>query len=307
MSHVLRLTLWGIVVAPLLTVRPAASHSIDETPLQPDSFWLGWNLDPWLLAGFALAIVLYGFGLYRLFRQAGPGRGVRFWQIICYATGILSLLVALISPLDALGKALSAAHMAQHLLLIVVAAPLLVLARPLPVYLWALPLTWRLTVAAGTKRHGIARTWHVLTKPITVWVGYSVTLWAWHAPPLYETALKVSLVHDLEHLSFLVTALLFWWVVFQAASGIALLFTTMLHSGLLGALMTFAPIPWYRAYAESTFAWGFTPPEDQQLAGLIMWVPGGIPYLLASLAILGRWLMRLETDERRRNLQKGKG
>jgi putative membrane protein len=285
---------WGCVAAALLAGGRAGAHA--DEPMAPHDLWRSWNLEPWLLVLFALAIALYARGLARLWARAGTHRGIARWQALCYGLGILLLLVALVSPLDPLGETLSAAHMVQHMLLII-AAPFLVLATPLPVYLWALPLSWRRALAGGARRPWFASAWRLLTRPLVAWVLYAAALWVWHAPVFYQAALEIRLLHDLEHFSFLATALLFWWVVLRTSArgtALALLFTTMLHGGQLAALMSFTPTPWYPAYAETTLAWGLTPLEDQQLAGLIMWVPGGLSYLLASLALLGLWLQRLE-------------
>lgn len=260
----------------------------------------GWNLNPQLLALLGFAILLYGLGLLRLWRQAGWGRGAKRWQVMCYVTGLLFVAVALISPLDGMASELSSAHMLQHVILIVVAAPLLVLALPLPVFLWALPSSVRRRLPV-LKQAWINTLWPLLTMPFVAWALHAIALWVWHAPVLYQAALRDPLVHDLEHASFFVTALLFWWAVFRsggerAAPGIpiALLFTTVMHSGVLGALMTFAVVPWYPAYGQASLHWGITPLEDQQLAGLLMWVPAGFVYLIAALGILAKWLSRLE-------------
>jgi putative membrane protein len=119
-----------------------------------------------------------------------------------------------------------------------------------------------------------------------------VAVWVWHAPVLYQATLGSELVHTLQHASFLVTALLFWWALLRGHEGrvgrpasVIYLFTTAMHTSLLGALLTFSERLWYPLYDESTSAWGLTPLEDQQLAGLIMWVPAGLVYLIAALAL----------------------
>jgi putative membrane protein len=110
----------------------------------------------------------------------------------------------------------------------------------------------------------------------------------------------------LQHSSFLVSAALFWWALIQGRQGpighgaaVLYVFTTSVHSAALGALLTFGPFPWYPAYAEGAASWGLTPLEDQQLGGLLMWVPGGVLYLIASLALLAGWLRQLEYRVRR--------
>jgi cytochrome c oxidase assembly factor CtaG len=128
-----------------------------------------------------------------------------------------------------------------------------------------------------------------------------VVLWSWHAPALFQATLASEFVHALQHASFLFSALLFWWAVIhgrQRALGFGLavlyMFTTALHSGLLGALLTFAKSVWYPVYSDQTRAWGLTPLEDQQIGGLIMWVPAGLVYITAALALFAGWLRESE-------------
>jgi cytochrome c oxidase assembly factor CtaG len=141
----------------------------------------------------------------------------------------------------------------------------------------------------------------VITTPSLAWAAHAVVLWTWHLPALYEGTLDSDLVHTAQHASFLVTALLFWYALLHGSErrlkrGVAVLylFGTALHSGILGALLTFADYPWYARYAGTTPAWGLTPLEDQQLAGLIMWIPGGVTYLVAALALVAAWMTRME-------------
>jgi putative membrane protein len=141
--------------------------------------------------------------------------------------------------------------------------------------------------------------WAFLTDPLAAWSLHALALWAWHIPAWFESALRSTPYHALQHASFLVSALLFWWAVLGAdprgrGSGFAMfyLFSTMMHTSALGALLTLAPTPWYPSYAASTGALGIDPVQDQQLGGLIMWVPGALAYLLAGLAIVARLLSR---------------
>jgi cytochrome c oxidase assembly factor CtaG len=137
--------------------------------------------------------------------------------------------------------------------------------------------------------------WGVITEPLPAWSIQAIVLWAWHAPILFDAALESEAVHIAQHASFLGSALLLWWSVFGRGSrrpdgaSLASLFTTMIHTGALGALLTFAPHPWYAHYGGG---FGLSALEDQQLGGLVMWVPGGVAYLAAALAIVGSWLAR---------------
>ena len=278
----------------------------DGLPPEPHDLWSAWSRDPlvWLtLVGLG---GLYLRGTRSRWARAGKGHGLRRWQAAMYVAGVLTLAVALLSPVDALGSALLAAHMAQHLLLVAVAAPLLVLGQPATTLLWALPEPGRRLVGRWWLRAtAIRRTWALLSLPLVAWIAHAAAFWVWHAPPLYQAALNSAVVHGAEHLSFLGTALLFWWTVLipgpggplpsearRSAYGLGALsiFALTFQSGFLGALMTFAPTPWYPAYAGRTTSWGLTPLEDQQLAGLLMWIPSGMIYAAIALGLLARWI-----------------
>jgi putative membrane protein len=257
------------------------------------------------IADLALALMLAGSaGLYllgtlRLWWQAGFGRGVRRWQVICFWLGWISLAGALLSPLHALGQRLFTAHMIEHELLMIVAAPLLVLARPGSAMVWGLPTHWRSSVGAILHLSAIARAWRFLSQPVAATALHGAALWAWHMPILYIAVLTSDGVHWLQHLTFLFTALLFWWPLLRdldrdRAAGIAVLclFLTTLHTGLLGVLLTLSRRPWYPTQSIGAADWGLTPLEDQQLAGLVMWVPAGAIYTVAALALAAVWIGR---------------
>src|SRR4051794_15444291 len=149
----------------LASARAALAHP--GQPPAPHDLWSAWSLDPLVVVGLVLGAALYARGVRLLWRSAGVGHGVRGWQVAANAAGILSLVVALVSPLDALGQALFAAHMAQHLVLIVVSAPLLVLGAPLLPLLWALPLGWRREIGRGWLATSPLRTaWALLSQPL---------------------------------------------------------------------------------------------------------------------------------------------
>jgi putative membrane protein len=131
-------------------------------------------------------------------------------------------------------------------------------------------------------------------------------LWIWHAPPLFQSTLTSELSHSLQHISFLASALLFWWGLFErdrSGRAVVYLFLTIIHTGLLGALLTFAPHLWYPAYGERAAIWGLTALQDQQLGGLIMWVPGSLTYIAAGLALSVRLLRRAEARVMEREME----
>jgi putative membrane protein len=191
--------------------------------------------------------------------------------------------------------------MTQHELLMLVAAPLLVLGRPVVAFLWALPLGWARRVGRWGKATWFERTWRAVTNPLAAWAIHAVALWVWHVPALFQATLKSDLVHTLQHIFFLGSALLFWWALIHGPQGVIgygaavlYLFTTAVHSGVLGALITFAGSVLYPAYNETTTSWGLTALEDQQLGGLIMWVPAGVVYIIAGLALCAGWMRESE-------------
>ncbi len=279
----LRLAASALLVAP----RPAAAH---------DWGALGWNAEPWVVVSLGLAGVLYALGARKLRQSSGRGRAAAARASGLFWAGWAVLWLALVSPVDALGAQLFSAHMVQHELLMVVAAPLLVLGRPLATWIWAFPTGGRRVLGAFVRSPWIARPWSSINAAPAAWLLQAAALWLWHMPFLFGAAQIDEDIHVLQHISFLASALLFWNVVLRdtphtpPASTLIYLLTTMLHTGALGALLTFSSYVWYPLYAASTLQWGLTPLEDQQLGGLIMWVPGGAVYLVIALAVLSRWL-----------------
>lgn len=297
----------ALVLGAVSVVTPAVAWAHAGGPIHPDDLWSSWTLSLPITVPLAITLLVYALGTRALWRQAGTGHGIRAWRVAAFAAGWLALVVALVSPLHALGEALFSAHMAQHELLMTIAAPLLVLGRPVVPALFALPAGARRGASGWTQRPWFRAVWGRLTRPGIAWLLHAIAIWGWHAPGLYDATLRSDFVHTLQHLSFLGTALLFWWTVLHpswSGRGMAMLslFTTMLHTGALGAILTVSATPWYPAYATTTRAWGLTPLEDQQLGGLIMWIPGGIAYLVAALALLG---YSLRESERRAPAWKG--
>jgi putative membrane protein len=218
-----------------------------------------------VIACLALSAWLYLRGVVRLWRASAPGVGLRKWEAAAYAAGWLALLVGLVSPLHPMGRVLFSAHMTQHEVLMLVAAPLLVLGRPLIPFIWALPASWRPKVGALGKARWFEKGWRALTNPLAAWAIHAVALWIWHAPDLFQATIDDEFIHTLQHLSFLLSALLFWWAIVHSSKGlmsygaaVLYMFTTSVHSGLLGALITFSSSVWYPAYAETTRDWGLT-------------------------------------------------
>jgi putative membrane protein len=253
------------------------------------------DVEPWATACLAAAALLYAAGVRRLWRRAGAGRGVSVADVARFTTGWLLVAAALLSPLDALAERSFAAHMVQHEILMAAAAPFLVLGRPLEAWTWALAPPWRAALGAVFRRRWLRSAWRTMTSAAGAWTMHALALWAWHIPPFFDAALASEGLHVAQHSCFLATALLFWWSVFDGrrrnadGASLASLFTTMAHTGALGALLTFAQHPWYATYAAGS-AFGLAALEDQQLGGLIMWAPASLAYLAAALFIASRWL-----------------
>jgi cytochrome c oxidase assembly factor CtaG len=290
----------------LSAAAPATAAAHPVTHLQPHDLWQAWSFEPLVVIGLLMSGGLYSVGLRRLWSR-GSGVGIRRWEAAAFAVGWLVTVLALVSPLHELGGVLFAAHMAQHELLISVCAPLLIVGRPLIPFLWGLPQSWRRRLGDWTHTDGISRTWYLLSLPSVAFCLHAIALWTWHLPGPYQSTLTSELMHSLQHLSFLGTALLFWWTIFKVrgselgyGAAVFYLFGTALQTGALGALLTFAPRLWYPAYATTTGPWGLTPLEDQQLGGLIMWIPSSIPYAIAALYMFARWLKAAETRAIRR-------
>jgi putative membrane protein len=253
----------------------------------------------------ALPAAWYAIGLRAMWTRAGVGRGVSRLQAISFGAGLLVVVVALSGPVDEMSDALFSAHMVQHLALILVAAPLCVFGVPMNPMLMALPRENRRAAARWWKRNVAFRAAvRLVTAPAIVFLLHMVAMWFWHFPGPYQMALRNPAIHAAEHLSFFGTALLFWWIVAapsgprRASEGAAILMVagTLMQSGVLGALLMFASTAWYPAHAAGAQTWGMTPLEDQQLAGLIMWVPAGLVYVAAVAWLFLRWMRR---DERR--------
>jgi putative membrane protein len=254
-----------------------------------------WTYDPWIVAPLALSAITYSAGVCELWRRTGRGRGIRLRQAAFYVAGWVVLALALLSPLHWLGEHTFTAHMIEHELVMTVAAPLLALARPMGAFVWALPPSIRRSVALASRKKGVRSVSRVATHPAVATITHGAAIWLWHVPALFDAALTVHWLHRLQHLSFLLTALLFWWALIRrcdAGAAAGHLVFTMVHTGMLGALLTLSPRVLYPAQTADALNWGLSPLEDQQLAGLVMWIPVGTVYAGAALVFVTLWLRR---------------
>jgi cytochrome c oxidase assembly factor CtaG len=260
-----------------------------------------WTLTPMILGPLLLVALLYGIGAVRLWGRSSRARPHRLVQASLFGAGWLVLAAALISPIHALSERVFAAHMIEHELMMALAAPLIAAAAPGGALIWALPAGARRFLGRAAHDGTLARVLGLLTRPAVATVLHGLAIWVWHVPGLFEAALERGPLHYAQHASFLGTALLFWWVMLRKAqSGRAVLhlFFTSLHTGLLGVLLVVSARLWYPANALDSGLWGLGALEDQQLAGLIMWVPAGLVYALAALLLAGRWIARSAKGDR---------
>jgi putative membrane protein len=270
--------------------------------ITPHEVWRSWSFDPAIAAGIFVLCVAYVVGLGRLWSK-GRSRGVSVLQSVSFAGGVAVLVIALLSPLDGLAESLFSAHMIQHLLLILVAAPLLIAGSVGTAAGLGLPVVARRRVRTWERHRVTKAIIGPLAHPVPVLVLHLSALYLWHLPVLYQAALRNDFIHALEHLSFFGTALMFWWLIIdrkgrqRLGDGAAVLFVFLagFASGALGALLTFAPAALYPLQALGARAWGLTPLQDQQLAGLIMWVPAGVVYVLAAALLFLRWMSDTDT------------
>jgi putative membrane protein len=258
-------------------------------------FWLTqWNWEPSILIGTALITGLYLYAIGPLRKRYYPAEHVRTGQTICFLLGMLVMFLVLVSPLDELGDSyLFSAHMVQHLFLTIVGPPLLVLGTP---EWFVKPLLRNKVVFKIAK---------VLTYPAVAFVLYNVDFWLWHAPSLYNATLENQNIHILEHLTFIVFGFLYWWPIFSPSKDlprlsiggqILYLFLSGMPSVLLGAGLTFSP-PLYAPYLAAPRIWGISAATDQQLGGLIMWVPVSIGYIVIMSVLFIRWMQQMEAKQ----------
>ena len=275
--------------------------TLAHVAVAPGHLWTAWTFEPPTIAALLVSAFLYSWGLARLWER-GHRHTVRPRQAVAFYAALVLLAVGLVSPLDALASSLVSAHMVQHLILLIVAPPLLVYARPALVGALALPQgALRYLNRIASSRGAVATRAFVTTGIVAVSL-HAAAMWLWHLPGPYQAAVRSDWLHALEHASFLLTALVFWSAVIQPrarrrvsyGAAISYTFVVWMISGGLGAIMSFATHPLYPELARHAPAWGIGPLTDQQLAGVIMWVPAGLVYLVAMASLFLRWMSSLE-------------
>jgi cytochrome c oxidase assembly factor CtaG len=256
----------------------------------PEVSLLSWTFGPAVVVPAVVATTLYLRGWTTLSRRMPERFSAR--RPIAFMAGLAGVIIALSSPLDPLGQQLLQAHMIQHLLLMVVAPPLLWIGAPMAPMLLGLPIPIRRRVAIGLASRPVRRLTRVLAGPAVSWAAFVIVFWAWHVPTLYDRALRSDFWHHVEHACFFATALLFWRLVvlpwparlfWPRWAMIPYVVLAELQNSALGAIFTFSDRVIYPAYEIAPRMWDVSALEDQSIAGVIMWVPGSVPFLVAVL------------------------
>lgn len=261
--------------------------------LVPHDALSAWKFEPGVMIPVGVTGFLYFRGARESLRRSTRNRTQLKREMLFFSLGLAVMALSLVSPIHQMGGTLFTAHMVQHELLMTVAAPLLVLGRPGVSLLRGLPASIRMPAGRLFTEGPIRRAWSLATLPLAASILHAAAIWTWHIPALYDASVTNEVVHTAQHVSFLGSAVLFWWAVYNSrgarksdGSVILLLFATAVHTSLLGALLTASNSPWYNAYHDaSARAWGLTALSDQQLGGIVMWVPGGIVYMIVALSL----------------------
>lgn len=301
------------LIATLTALAPMFAMAHTRPRPTPENVWAAWYLDPVVAISMLVGSWLYLRGVRDLWGVAGHGKVISTRQRASWFAAMGSLVIALFSPLDALGGALFSAHMVQHLILFVVTPWLLAYARPGLGIWWGIPGGWRSRIGSGVGSSGVVRFLHQASRnPIVMVTLFTAVLWLWHTPALYNAALRSDFIHAVEHFTFMAGAYMLWsWLVSvqHGATGpganrqglaIIIVFVTVMQSGVLGAILTFSRKPLYAMHEDYTQVWGLTLIQDQQIAGLLMWVPMGMTFTLVALLLFRSWLLASERQARRR-------
>jgi len=279
-----RLLLWLL----LFSATPALAHG-------GHGHELGWTLDPLLTVPLGLSLLIYLTGWSRLSKRAStPIRPALF------LAGWLVLALSLTSPLHEAGERSFTMHMIEHELIMLVATLLLAVSGAGGVLAWGLPRPFRQALA-GSWKSPLQSLWRRLTEPVAATIVQGAVMWVWHATLLFDRALDSFGWHVAQHACFFSSSLLFWWAMIHPRRGsgygvsAACLFATSLIGGALGALMSLSSSPWYADYAAMGMTGiGLDPVNDQRLAGLIMWIPGGAFHGIAAIIVVYKWLRSSE-------------
>ena len=264
-----------------------------------------WSFSFFVLISLGAVLVVYFWGTRRLsLRSNRKSSGkIKKWA---FGGSLAALLVALISPVDVYSNDLFFVHMIQHLLLVMVAAPLIRIASPMAEYLWGLPEAIRGPIGNMLAKKGLIRVFlYGVTTPLVAWILFAIVMWVWHVPEIYDMALKSKGLHNFEHITMFFVGIVFWWPVLgspvlfrQLAFPLRFLylFLALMQNVILAAILTYTDTAIYRFYVDSPLHWGISSTTDQQLGGVIMWIIGSMMFAGVTIVLLYMWL---ERDHRR--------
>ena len=284
----------GMAMASILA--PAAlAHGEEAAPSFPGILF-DWRPEPLILAGVALAVAAW-LWMSRRVTRLHPLHPPSRWRSAAFFGGLAAIVLALVSPIEAYEGSLFSIHMLQHLILELVAAPLLIVAAPITLALRAASPPVRRQLLALLHSRIVA----VVSFPLLAWVVFAAVNWGWHFSGLYDQALENPGLHDIEHLSFLLAALLFWWPVVGADPSrwrlpypvrLFYLFLAMPQNSFLGVALMSAPVVRYPHYLSIQRSWGPSPLVDQNVGGMLMWVGGDVVFLLAMGLVVAAWVQQ---------------
>ncbi|HEX6140818.1 MAG TPA: cytochrome c oxidase assembly protein [Candidatus Limnocylindria bacterium] len=269
------------------------AHGDAAPPPDLPGVLLRWSLDPLPLIGVAAAVAAYLWAERRV-RRRHPGNPPPRWRTISFLAGVGAIVLALNSPIEAYEGVLFSVHMVQHMLLELVAAPLILLGAP---------ATLALRAASPSVRSDLLRVLHsravsLISFPLLAWVLFAAVNWGWHFSSLYNDALENDLLHYLQHATFLGAALLFWWPIVGADPSrwrlphpirLFYLFLAMPQNSFLGVALMSASSVLYPHYSGNARSWGPSPIADQSIGGILMWVFGDVVFLVAMGAVVAAW------------------
>jgi putative membrane protein len=291
-TRVLRAATAAALLPLVLPALVLAHGDVAPAPTFP-AVLLAWRFDPLVVIGIALAAGIYAWAVRRVSERHPVNRPPRI-RMICFMAGLAAIGVALLSPIEAYEGQLFSVHMIQHMLLELVAAPLLLLGAPITVTLRASSASVRRRLLAILQ----SRLVHLLSFPVIAWVLFAAVNWGWHFSALYDLALENPPLHYFQHFTFLAAALLFWWPVvgldpspWRMPHPVRLfyLFMAMPQNSFLGVALLSAGNILYPHYLTNLRAWGPAPLDDQKLGGVLMWVMGDMAFLLGMALVVASW------------------